>query len=569
MKIPDQRQKQDTGHVESGKTMKKIRIIKKLLKEAPEENTSAPTQVTQQVSFEEDPMNYILIKYPSLKAVLTVLMSDVFKDYLNAIYVVAPRPTTFKVVLHNEQEFILEWTGKTYICKVEGKKYYLAFISDKQRATKAIAQLLELGRPLGKPGPAKEEENVPQSAEEGGGEEAPAEEESGGEEETLEESVKKRGIIRIIKEAKAPAFTPSPKSTKQAVEKLASKYPDKFEKQSDTYRIANKAKLSTDDFIKLIKKDLKAKDVQSYSPKSGPNDSGKFDMVDFESEFGPVRLTISGGAGANLGNAFEKSLVGDLERVQQEGFSNKNKQDFTNPDLTKDIVDELGLKKGNFTVKSEGGKNQSRPLEMTPSGPIIGYSGESVAATLTDVTVIKGKTPYYLSAKYGGTVTFFNAGVTKIFPEKEIKSGEIKNEEGKALLATLGIDNESFCAVFNYYAKGKPGKFIPQHPEADKAKLQKLISSGIGKGYYYIQAGKGAHQFFEVDNKYNRAASKIVGDVDVYYGGMDGKGKRVDVVFESEKYRFKVNIRNKQGGIYPTHIMCDYMPVENPYAAKN
>jgi hypothetical protein len=44
----------------------------------------------------------------------------------------------------------------------------------------------------------------------------------------------------------------------------------------------------------------------------------------------------------------------------------------------------------------------------------------------------------------------------------------------------------------------------------------------------------------------------------VYYGGIDGKGKRIDLVFESAKYFFKVNIRNKQGGLYPTHIMCDY-----------
>lgn len=544
--------------------IKKLRI-KGLIKEAPE-----PKQPVQQISFEEDPMNYIIAKYPSLKEMLVVLMTDAFKDYIIGIYVVAPRPTTFKIVLHNNQEFILEWTGKTYICKVEGKKYYLSFLSDKQRATKAIAQLLELGAPIGKPGPAKEEENAPKGPEGEEGSE-PGEEGGGGaeEEETLEESVKKKQVLRIIKEAKAPTFIPSPKSTKQAVEKLVTNNPDKFEKQSDTYRIANKAKMSTDDFIKIAKKELKAKDVKSYAPRTGPNDSGKFDMVEFESEFGPVRLTISGGAGSNQGNAFEKSLFGDLEKVQQEGFTNKNKQDFTDPVLTKDIVTTLGLKKGNFIVKSEGGKNQSRPLKTTETGPIIGHSGKSVAATLTDITIIKDEKPYYLSAKYGGTVTFFNAGVTKIFPEKEIKSGKIENEEGKALLATLGIDNESFCAVFNHYAKGKPGKFIPQHPEADKAKLQKLISSGIGKGYYYIQAGKGAHKFFKVDAKYNRAASTVVGDVDVYYGGIDGRGKRVDVVFESEIYEFKINIRNKQGGIYPTHIMCDYKPVENPYAAKD
>lgn len=172
--------------------MQKIRI-KRIIKEAPEN----PVPV-QQVSFEEDPMNYLLMKYPSLKETLTMLMADGFKDYLNGIYVVAPRPTTFRVVLHNNQEFILTWTGKTYICKVDGKKYYLTFISDKQRATNAIAQLLELGAPIGKPGPEKEEENAPKGPEE---EEAPAgEEEAGGggeEEETLEESVKRTSRVNL------------------------------------------------------------------------------------------------------------------------------------------------------------------------------------------------------------------------------------------------------------------------------------------------------------------------------------------------------------------------------------
>ena len=43
-----------------------------------------------------------------------------------------------------------------------------------------------------------------------------------------------------------------------------------------------------------------------------------------------------------------------------------------------------------------------------------------------------------------------------------------------------------------------------------------------------------------------------------YYGGKNGKGKRVDIEFSNQYYDFKVNIRNKQGGKYPSHIMMDY-----------
>ena len=51
-----------------------------------------------------------------------------------------------------------------------------------------------------------------------------------------------------------------------------------------------------------------------------------------------------------------------------------------------------------------------------------------------------------------------------------------------------------------------------------------------------------------------------------YYGGKSGKGKRVDIEFSNQYYDFKVNIRNKQSGVYPSHIMMDY---ESKPVSKN
>ena len=65
-------------------------------------------------------------------------------------------------------------------------------------------------------------------------------------------------------------------------------------------------------------------------------------------------------------------------------------------------------------------------------------------------------------------------------------------------------------------------------------------------------------EFFFVGDEYNKAASQPTTGIEIQYGGKSGKGKRIDIVFESEKYRFKINIRNKQGKLYPSHIMCDY-----------
>ena len=137
----------------------------------------------EQSAFEEDPINYILKKYPSLVQTLTMLMTKEFKDYITGIYIVAPKPTTFRVVLHNGQEFTLAFMGKAYQAKVEGKKYFLLTIGEKERAIIAIARLLETGPAITQKGPDQEESSKPAGEPTEAADEAPADTE---EEETTE-----------------------------------------------------------------------------------------------------------------------------------------------------------------------------------------------------------------------------------------------------------------------------------------------------------------------------------------------------------------------------------------------
>ena len=100
-------------------------------------------------TFEEDPIGYILYTYPTLKESLQTLLSNDFLDYITGIYVIAPIPTTFKVILHNNQFFYMIYMGRTWIAKVAGKKYYLLNVGERGRAIEAIARLLMMGAPLG------------------------------------------------------------------------------------------------------------------------------------------------------------------------------------------------------------------------------------------------------------------------------------------------------------------------------------------------------------------------------------------------------------------------------------
>ena len=145
------------------------------------------TQAEKIVTFEDDPKGYILQKYPSLKDTLIDLMTESFDEYITGIYVMAPKPTTFKVLLHNGQHFFLIYAKDSYIAKIAGKKYYLLDLGAEEYAIKAIADLLTMGTPPGAKGPDDEADNDVTAA----ADETPDAEtdDTGGDEEELAESV--------------------------------------------------------------------------------------------------------------------------------------------------------------------------------------------------------------------------------------------------------------------------------------------------------------------------------------------------------------------------------------------
>ena len=167
-----------------------------------EANEFVQEQAEEVISFESNPLEYILNKYPSLTDTLSDLLTDYFRDYVTGVFVVAPKPTTFKILLHNGQMFFLVYGPKSWIAKVSGKRYYLLNLNEEESAIEAVARLLELGRPPGAQGPDEatsgESSNKEEASAEEGGEEAAA----GGEEEAgMTESVNQKKLIKLILEA--------------------------------------------------------------------------------------------------------------------------------------------------------------------------------------------------------------------------------------------------------------------------------------------------------------------------------------------------------------------------------
>ena len=86
-----------------------------------------------------------LTKFPELKKVLIDLLTPEYDSFLASIDWVAPRPTTFRMNLKNDQSFYLIYGKRSWIAQVEGKKYYLLNLPEEERAAQSIANLLRYG----------------------------------------------------------------------------------------------------------------------------------------------------------------------------------------------------------------------------------------------------------------------------------------------------------------------------------------------------------------------------------------------------------------------------------------
>lgn len=107
--------------------------VRKALKEQEEQHKKAEKAL------------YMVYKFPGLFRMMEDLMSPIFGRYLKNITIVAPKPTTFKIELINNQEFNIIYIGKkNFIVKVSGKKYNPSNLGELERASQSIADLLQL-----------------------------------------------------------------------------------------------------------------------------------------------------------------------------------------------------------------------------------------------------------------------------------------------------------------------------------------------------------------------------------------------------------------------------------------
>jgi hypothetical protein len=116
----------------------------------------------------------VLEKFPELKEIIIDLLTNQYEIFISDIQWVAPKPTTFRIVLGNGENFMLTYSPRSWVAQIEGKKYYLLNLNEEESATEAIARMLAYGIAEEKPEAGAEGETTETPSEEPAAEETPA-----------------------------------------------------------------------------------------------------------------------------------------------------------------------------------------------------------------------------------------------------------------------------------------------------------------------------------------------------------------------------------------------------------
>jgi len=276
-----------------------------------------------------------------------------------------------------------------------------------------------------------------------------------------------------------------------------------------------------------------------------------------------AKMFKSNTASINKGILFEQNLEKDLKTYLNDGTN------FIYKDFMREFTDSIYPDKI-ASMKTYGALNTSRPFGADGQGLYVSVRGrgrsEMLGFAVVDilVTTVKGrKIP--LSLKYGSTVTFFNSGVTRFFNMEDFKKGDFTRDPvAKAIFELFQLDPKLFKESFMNYVEREDGKKVVSEKHSvsvkiDKAAMKKFIKTVIGYGYTLVHEHNNGHvSFHEITKEYlDKAATPDSSYITILYPKA-GSAKRVDMLVSTPVFNLKFNIRNKQGGILPTHMMCDY-----------
>ena len=361
----------------------------------------------------------------------------------------------------------------------------------------------------------------------------------------LLETIFKKEFNIVLKEAAADA---------KIVKTLIDTNPGFFATQSDDRRIANKKKISADEFVKIVKDTFNIDNVIVHPPNSGPNkkpsvhSSSKFNMFEFNVDGRKYLIILSGGAAANKGQDFEDKITLGLQDAI--GLSINDIED----EKIKQILNKLNINPQDITkVEQTGGQDTKRTINPE-AGP------QDRGKTISDVTIIANNKPYYLSIKNktgdniynGGTISSitYNKENNKIeFDQNKFNSDKLK----QSVFNMFDIDPIKVTDGLNNYIEDKGETPSWRDIDIDKDEVMGFIGSAVDYGYYYVREEGNGIKVIHLESPEDVA--KLIGKISyakVKYPGNGVKSTYARVGLEDSEQGLRyieVQIRNASGGI--------------------
>lgn len=264
---------------------------------------------------------------------------------------------------------------------------------------------------------------------------------------------------------------------------------------------------------------------------------------------------------SDRGIGFEADLVKDLKKVKE------NKVGYRYPTFVEEFTS--SLKTPIVDVIPTGALNTKRPLALQGRQLFVSVNGqtrsEKIGHAVADIQVVTAaQQKLNLSLKFGSTVAFFGAGIATAFPRESFQKGEVTNPIGQAVLDTFGINHGQFFSTFLNYSGSSFSKKVAKAPKSvdvpkvDKRMLEQFIRTMIGCDYYLVHGySNGYVHTINMTPSFLNRASHITSDLTVKYP-LGGAAKRIDMFVSTEIFDLNFNIRAKDAGVFPTHLICNY-----------
>lgn len=276
----------------------------------------------------------------------------------------------------------------------------------------------------------------------------------------------------------------------------------------------------------------KSPDVSGLSFNSLSPNSSKFPSISFKYEGISFDFVIA--RGANKGENFEKKVVSDLASFFKKASSDASYEKL----VEKLIAANVDFAKNEIVkVKQRTGSTKKEGVPIEKLGAIIGD------IEITDSTNHK----WYISLKDSNGATFSSySGAASLFNS----SGDlIPDSAGAKFLSSFGVDLNKVQQGFDLrVGKNVIRKSIPVSM-AKKAEMKAIFERAWGMNYFYVRKESGGWKVFWLDRA---KLNEMTGNLTVTRIDYPTKtSKQITIFCNSGSWKYKVEIRNSKGGMYP------------------